>query len=382
MTELSLSEKIRYARHIILPDVGETGQLKLKSARVLVVGAGGLGSPVSLYLASAGVGKLGIVDFDDVELTNLQRQILYGVDDLKKSKADTAGEKLLSLNPEINIICHKLRLSADNVMSLFADYDIIVDGTDNFSTRYLVNDACVLSGKPNVYGSIYRFEGQLSVFSCSNGPCYRCLFPLPPSGDAVPNCAEGGVLGVLAGVVGCLQATEVIKLIIREGQPLVGKLLLYNALEMEFRKLNIKRKDDCPSCGTNPTITKPVDQDAVCQTASTVSGGAPLASEVEPRVVADILKNDSGRLVLLDVRNYNEVDLCTIRGSVHIPLSELPDRLSELDSSVEMVVYCRSGVRSKMAIDILKQSGFGKLCNLKGGILAWSDQVDSTIPKY
>ncbi len=380
MNELSHTEKIRYARHIILPDVGEAGQRKLKSARVVVVGAGGLGSPVLLYLAAAGIGQLGIVDFDDVDLTNLQRQVLYGVDDLKKSKAETSREKLSSLNPEINIVCHKTRLSADNVMSLFADYDIVVDGTDNFSTRYLVNDACVLSRKPNVYGSIYRFEGQLSVFSAPGGPCYRCLFPAPPSGDAVLNCAEGGVLGVLAGVVGCLQATEVIKLIIREGQPLVGKLLLYNALEMEFRKLNIKPKDDCPSCGTNPTITKPVDQDVSCQTI-TLSGGASLPVEMEPRAVADILKTDKPP-VLLDVRNYNEVELCAIPGSVHIPLLELPARVGELDKMVDMIVYCRSGVRSRNAIEFLKQAGFSKLSNLKGGTLSWSDQVDPTMPKY
>lgn len=385
MTELTTSEKQRYLRHLILPEVGEEGQLKLKNARVGIVGAGGLGSPVALYLAAAGVGRLGIIDFDNVDVSNLQRQVLYTVSDVNKSKSETAREKLLALNPEIEIISHKIRLTAANVMSTIADYDLIVDGTDNFETRYLINDACVLSSIPNVYGSIFRFEGQLSVFCTKDGPCYRCLFPVPPEADAVPNCAESGVLGVLAGVIGTLQATEAVKLILGEGQPLVGKLLLYNALDMDFQKLAIKRKRDCPVCGEQPTITEPVDLEILCATpveSTSTTGGDMHGSDIDVTDVAKILKERANEILLLDVRNDNEVAFCKIEGSKHIPLNELPARFNELDKNAEMYVYCRSGARSRNAVEYLKQNGFTSLRNVRGGILEWSDKVDSTIPKY
>ncbi len=385
MTELSNTEKQRYLRHLILPEVGEKGQLKLKNARVAIVGAGGLGSPVALYLAAAGVGRLGLIDFDSVDLSNLQRQVLYAVSDVKKSKSETAKDRLLALNPEIEISSHKIRLSAANVMETLADYDLVVDGTDNFETRYLINDACVLSSKPNVYGSIFRFEGQLSVFCTTTGPCYRCLFPVPPAPDAVPNCAEGGVLGVLAGVIGTLQATEAVKLILGEGQPLIGKLLLYNALDMDFQKLAIKRKRDCPVCGEQPTITRPADLSISCanpvERAST-TGGDMHGSDIDVVDVAKILKERADEILLLDVRNDNEVAFCKIEGSKHIPLNELPTRFNELDKNAETYIYCRSGARSRNAVEYLKQNGFTSLRNVRGGILEWSDKVDSTIPKY
>ncbi|MBX3150309.1 molybdopterin-synthase adenylyltransferase MoeB [Candidatus Obscuribacterales bacterium] len=385
MTELSNTEKQRYLRHLILPEVGEKGQLKLKNASVAIVGAGGLGSPVALYLAAAGVGRLGLIDFDSVDLSNLQRQVLYAVSDVKKSKSETARDKLLALNPEIEVSSHKMRLSAANVMETLADYDLVVDGTDNFETRYLINDACVLSSKPNVYGSIFRFEGQLSVFCTTTGPCYRCLFPVPPEPDAVPNCAEGGVLGVLAGVIGTLQATEAVKLILGEGQPLIGKLLLYNALDMDFQKLAIKRKRDCPVCGEQPTITRPADLSISCanpvERAST-TGGDMHGSDIDVVDVAKILKERANEILLLDVRNDNEVAFCKIEGSKHIPLNELPTRFNELDKNAETYIYCRSGARSRNAVEYLKQNGFTSLRNVRGGILEWSDKVDSTIPKY
>lgn len=385
MTELSNTEKQRYLRHLILPEVGEKGQLKLKNASVAIVGAGGLGSPVALYLAAAGVGRLGLIDFDSVDLSNLQRQVLYAVSDVKKSKSETARDKLLALNPEIEVSSHKMRLSAANVMETLADYDLVVDGTDNFETRYLINDACVLSSKPNVYGSIFRFEGQLSVFCTTTGPCYRCLFPVPPEPDAVPNCAEGGVLGVLAGVIGTLQATEAVKLILGEGQPLIGKLLLYNALDMDFQKLAIKRKRDCPVCGEQPTISRPADLSISCanpvERAST-TGGDMHGSDIDVVDVAKILKERANEILLLDVRNDNEVAFCKIEGSKHIPLNELPTRFNELDKNAETYIYCRSGARSRNAVEYLKQNGFTSLRNVRGGILEWSDKVDSTIPKY
>ncbi|MBX3074522.1 molybdopterin-synthase adenylyltransferase MoeB [Candidatus Obscuribacterales bacterium] len=385
MTELSNTEKQRYLRHLILPEVGEKGQLKLKHASVAIVGAGGLGSPVALYLAAAGVGRLGLIDFDSVDLSNLQRQVLYAVSDVKKSKSETARDKLLALNPEIEVSSHKMRLSAANVMETLADYDLVVDGTDNFETRYLINDACVLSSKPNVYGSIFRFEGQLSVFCTTTGPCYRCIFPVPPEPDAVPNCAEGGVLGVLAGVIGTLQATEAVKLILGEGQPLIGKLLLYNALDMDFQKLAIKRKRDCPVCGEQPTITRPADLSISCanpvERAST-TGGDMHGSDIDVVDVAKILKERANEILLLDVRNDNEVAFCKIEGSKHIPLNELPTRFNELDKNAETYIYCRSGARSRNAVEYLKQNGFTSLRNVRGGILEWSDKVDSTIPKY
>lgn len=399
MSDFSRDEKQRYARHIILPEVGEAGQRKLKEARVAVVGAGGLGSPVALYLAAAGVGKIGLIDFDNVDLSNLQRQVLYTVADLHKSKSDTAKEKLLALNPEIEIVSHEIRLSSENVMQTIADYDLVVDGTDNFSTRYLINDACVLSSKPNVYGSIFRFEGQLSVFCAKNGPCYRCLFPDPPEPDAVPNCAEGGVLGVLAGVIGTLQATEAVKLILAEGTPLIGKLLLYNALDMEFQKLNVRRKPDCPACGDDPVIKSPSDLEGFCAPVPTNSGETPVTSptsssttgtagsasngaEISVKELAQILKERQNEIMLLDVRNDNEVALCKIDGSKHIPLMELPARYNELNKEQETLVYCRSGARSRNAVEFLKQAGFTNLRNVTGGILQWANQIDPSMPTY
>ncbi len=408
MTELSVSEKSRYARHIILPEVGLQGQKRLKSASVAIIGAGGLGCPASLYLAAAGIGKLGLVDFDNVDLSNLQRQVLYSIGDVGESKAETARKKLAAINPEIEIVSHRIRLSAENVIETIAGYDYVVDGTDNFATRYLINDACVLARKINVYGSIFRFDGQVSVFCHPEGPCYRCLFPVPPPPDAVPNCAEGGVLGVLAGVIGTLQATEVVKLILGEGTPLIGKILLYNALDMEFQKLSIKRKSDCPSCGEHPAITTLIDQDVYCSKPGTTGSGSAdrksdkdigtinkgsdtmtngsvvNGSEVQVRDVAKIIKETPTEVVLLDVRNQNEVDFCKIdfENTIHIPLGELQSRFGELDSAADIIVYCRSGGRSRMAVDFLKQSGFKKLRNMTGGILAWSEQVDSSIPQY
>ncbi len=387
MTELTLTERNRYARHIILPEVGESGQKRLKNASVAIVGAGGLGSPVALYLAAAGVGKLGIIDFDSVDFSNLQRQVLYTTADVGKLKCDTARDRLSAINPDIEISSHQLRLAADNVMETIAPYDIVIDGTDNFATRYLINDACFLSGKPNVYGSIFRFEGQVSVFCCDNGPCYRCLFPKPPEPDAVPNCAEGGVLGVLAGVIGTLQATEAIKLIVGEGKPLIGRLLLYNALDMEFHNLNVKKKSNCPLCGEQPTITQPTDFDLTCAsdgaaTGTTCDDTADWRGDVEPQEVKRIISTGGNDIILLDVRNDNEVALCRIAGAVHIPLPQLELRHDELDRKKRMIVYCKSGVRSRQAISVLEKAGFTKLRNLKGGITAWASQVDPSMPRY
>ncbi|MBX9690762.1 MAG: ThiF family adenylyltransferase, partial [Cyanobacteria bacterium] len=324
-----------------------------------------------------------------VDLSNLQRQVLYTTDDVGKLKSDTARDKLVSINPEIAVSSHKLRLSAENVMETIAPYDLVIDGTDNFATRYLVNDACFLSGKPNVYGSIFRFEGQVSVFCSKDGPCYRCLFPTPPEPDAVPNCAEGGVLGVLAGVIGALQATEAIKLVLGQGKPLIGKLLLYNALDMEFHKLNVKKKKNtCPLCGEHPTITTPTDIEFVCageessQSTTDDVTSTTLASEVEPMELSKMISSTDHRFILLDVRNDNEVALCRIPGAIHIPLPELERRLTELDKEKSMVVYCKSGVRSRQAISLLQQAGFTSLCNLKGGISAWASQIDPSMPRY
>ena len=364
--KLSSSEQLRYARHITLPEVGEEGQLKLKAASVAVVGAGGLGSPSLLYLAAAGVGRIGIIDFDDVDISNLQRQVLYSTDDLRNSKAASARKKLASINPEIDIVSHEVRLNADNVIETLGSYDLVLDGTDNFATRFLINDACVILKKPNVYGSIYRFEGQVSVFCSDEGPCYRCLFPEPPDADAVPNCAEGGVLGVLAGVVGALQATEAIKLILRKGTPLVGKLLLYNALDMDFSTLLIERKSNCPVCGDNPTIKKPQDLDEFCPEGP----GESSINEIEASRLETMIEARTP-IRILDVRNEDELKSGIIPGSLHIPLADLEKRKSELDRESEIIVYCRSGARSARAIQLLQAHGFSRLKNLKGGILAW-----------
>ena len=377
---LSKDEILRYSRHLIMPEVGMEGQLKLKQARVLMIGTGGLGAPLGLYLAAAGVGHLGLVDFDTVDYTNLQRQVTFGTSDVGRRKVEAARERLANLNPTIEINVHETMLTSANALELFRDYDIIVDGTDNFPTRYLVNDACVLSGKINVYGSIFRFEGQATVFAYAGGPCYRCLYPEPPPPGLVPSCAEGGVLGVLPGIVGSIQAMETIKLIIGAGEPLVGRLLLFDALQMRFRELKLRKNPDCPVCGKNPTVKKLIDYQEFCgirgeEAASTVS-----VPEITPKELKARLDRGDD-LYILDVREPHEYQICHLNGHL-IPLGDLPRRVNELDSSREIVAHCRSGKRSADAIDFLRKAGFKKLWNLKGGILAWSDEVDPKVPKY
>ncbi len=380
-TALSNEEILRYSRHLIMPEVGMEGQLKLKQARVLLVGAGGLGSPLALYLAAAGVGRIGVVDFDAVDLTNLQRQVLYGNPDLGRKKLDAAIERMQALNPNITVDRYDVSLTSENALDILAGYDVVADGTDNFPTRYLVNDACVLLGKPNVYGSIFRFEGQATVFAAPGGPCYRCLYPEPPPPGLVPSCAEGGVLGVLPGLVGLIQATEVIKLILGIGRPLVGRLLLYDALAMSFRELKLRRDPDCPICGDRPTIRTLVDYHEFCGVGRQGTLTAAWEFDIEPlELKARLDRGD--RLLIVDVREPQEYKICRLPGSKLIPLGELPRRLQELDSADEIVVHCRSGQRSAKAVKLLQQAGFRKVRNLRGGILAWSDQVDPSVPKY
>ena len=379
--KLSKEEIQRYSRHLIMPEVGMEGQLKLKRARVLTIGTGGLGAPLGLYLAAAGVGHLGLVDFDVVDASNLQRQVTFTTADVGKPKSEAAKARLSALNPSIEIVSYETRLTSENALDLFRDYDIIVDGTDNFPTRFLVNDACVLLGKPNVYGSIFRFEGQATVFGYPDGPCYRCLYPEPPPPGLVPSCAEGGVLGVLPGIVGSIQAMETIKLILGTGEPLVGRLLLFDALAMRFRELKLKKNPDCAICGNHRTITKLIDYEEFCG----IRGEeAPAMTDGIPEITATELKarQDRGEKVfILDVREPHEYQICNLNGKL-IPLGELPRRVNELDSSVEMVVHCRSGKRSADAIHFLQTAGFKKLWNLKGGVLAWADEVDPRMPKY
>ena len=379
--KLSKEEVQRYSRHLIMPEVGMEGQLKLKRARVLTIGTGGLGAPLGLYLAAAGVGRLGLVDFDVVDNSNLQRQVTFTTADVGKPKSEAAKARLSALNPAIEIVSYETRLTSDNALELFRDYDIIVDGTDNFPTRFLVNDACVLLGKPNVYGSIFRFEGQATVFGYPGGPCYRCLYPEPPPPGLVPSCAEGGVLGVLPGIVGSIQAMETIKLILGAGEPLVGRLLLFDALAMRFRELKLKRNPECPMCGDHRTITKLIDYEEFCG----IRGEeAPAMTDGMREISATELKTRQDRgdnLFVLDVREPHEYQICNLNGKL-IPLGELQRRVNELDSSAEMVVHCRSGKRSADAIRFLQTAGFKKLWNLKGGILAWADEVDPRMPKY
>ncbi|PYX22207.1 MAG: molybdenum cofactor biosynthesis protein MoeB [Acidobacteria bacterium] len=377
---LTNDEILRYSRHLIMPEVGMAGQQKLKAARVLCIGAGGLGSPLTLYLAAAGVGTLGIVDFDVVDFTNLQRQIIHSTADVGRKKLDSAAEKLKAINPFINLKTFETRLTSENALELFRDFDIVADGTDNFPTRYLVNDACVLTGKPNVYGSIFRFEGQASVFATEEGPCYRCLYPEPPPPGLVPSCAEGGVLGILPGLVGVMQATEVIKLILGQGEPLIGRLLLIDALGMKFRELKLRKNPDCPACGTHPTVTKLIDYNEFCG----IRGEEKPVETGIPEMQVEELKRrlDAGDdLYVLDVREPHEYQICNIGGHL-IPLGDLPKRVNELDSSREIVAHCRSGVRSAKAVGFLQQAGFKKVHNLAGGILAWADRVDPKMPKY
>ena len=377
---LSNDEILRYSRHLIMPEVGMSGQLKLKAARVLCVGAGGLGSPLALYLAAAGVGTLGLVDFDVVDYTNLQRQVIHSTSDVGRPKLQSAAEKLTAINPYINLRPFETRLTSENALEIFRDFDIIADGTDNFATRYLVNDACVLSGKPNIYASIFRFEGQATVFATKDGPCYRCLYPEPPPPGLVPSCAEGGVLGILPGLLGVIQATEVIKLILGSGDSLVGRLLLVDALAMRFRELRLRKDPDCPLCGTHPTIRELIDYNAFCGIRGEESSAGTQVPEIQPEELKH--KLDSGEDVfILDVREPHEYQICNL-GGYPIPLGDLPKRVNELDSSREIVAHCRSGIRSARAVDFLRKAGFGKASNLAGGILAWADRVDPRVPKY
>ena len=385
VTKLTNEEVLRYSRHLIMPEVGMEGQLKLKQAKVLLIGAGGLGSPLGLYLAAAGVGKLGIVDFDVVDFTNLQRQIVHSTRDVGRPKLDSARDRLSGINPHIEIATYETALSSANALDLFRDYDIIADGTDNFPTRYLVNDACVLLGKPNAYGSIFRFEGQASVFATKDGPCYRCLYPEPPPPGLVPSCAEGGVLGVLPGVIGVIQATEAIKLLTGIGDPLIGRFLIYDALRMRFRELKLKKDPDCPVCGTHPTVTKLIDYEQFCG----IHPAAPEVPGVTVNPATEItsieLKQRLDRgdtLTLVDVREPNEYQINRIPGSVLIPLGEVPRRYAELDKDAEIVVSCKMGGRSAKAADFLRSVGFKRVLNHKGGILDWIDKVDPSQPKY
>jgi molybdopterin/thiamine biosynthesis adenylyltransferase/rhodanese-related sulfurtransferase len=378
---LSKEEVLRYSRHLIMPEVGMEGQLKLKQAKVLCIGTGGLGAPLGLYLAAAGVGRIGLVDFDSVDFTNLQRQILFSTSDVGRPKIEAAADRLEGLNPEIQIDRFETHLTSENSLDIMKDYDIIVDGTDNFPTRYLVNDACVLLGKPNVYGSIFRFEGQISIFGAPGGPCYRCLYPEPPPPGLVPSCAEGGVLGVLPGIVGAIQAAETLKVIIGKGDALIGRLLLFDALAMRFRELKLRKNPECPVCGAHPTVTKLIDYAEFCGIrGEEAPASQTLIPEITPRdFKARLDRGDN--LFILDVREPHEYQICNLGGHL-IPLGDLSKRVNELDSSREIVAHCRSGKRSAEAVEFLQKAGFRKIWNLKGGILAWSDEVDPTVPKY
>src|SRR6266852_1572567 len=380
---LSKDEILRYSRHLIMPEVGMDGQLKLKSAKVLLIGTGGLGAPLGLYLAAAGVGRIGLVDFDVVDYTNLQRQVIHGTKDVGRKKLDSAADSMLDINPFVTIDRHEVAITSENAFEIMRDYDIVVDGTDNFPTRYLVNDACVLLGKPNVYGSIFRFEGQATVFAYQGGPCYRCLYPEPPPPGLVPSCAEGGVLGILPGTIGLIQATETVKLILQKGELLVGRLLLYDALAMRFRELKLRKNPECPVCGAHPTVTKLIDYQQFCGIPQHEPAPAPGVAEGEIDPVEVKAKIDRGdRFVLIDVREPHEYQICSIPSAKLIPLGELPKRVNELNSADEIVAHCKSGMRSAKAVEFLKQAGFKKVKNMKGGILAWSDKVDPRVPKY
>jgi molybdopterin/thiamine biosynthesis adenylyltransferase/proteasome lid subunit RPN8/RPN11/rhodanese-related sulfurtransferase len=377
MDVLTLEERVRYSRHMLIPEVGAAGQRRLKGASALLVGLGGLGSPVGLYLAAAGVGRLGLVDFDRVDATNLQRQIIHTTGDVGRAKLDSAREKILAVNPHTCVESHDLRLTAENALDLLGSYDVVVDGSDNFATRYLVNDACVLLGKPNVYGSIFRFEGQASVFDARRGPCYRCLYPVPPPPGTVLGCAEGGVLGVLPGIIGSIQASEALKLLLGIGDSLAGRLLLFDALAMEFRMLRLEKDPACPVCGEAPTLTALIDYDEFCGTAAVIGDGAAV-----PEITALELSRRLAEVQIIDVREPFESMIASIPGARLIPLGQLPARLGELDRDAELVLQCRVGVRSAMAVRLLQGAGFTRVKNLKGGILAWADDVDPTVTRY
>ena len=382
-TSLSSQEVARYSRHLIMPEVGMDGQKRLKAASVLLIGAGGLGSPLGLYLAAAGVGRLGLVDFDVVDFSNLQRQVMHGTPDVGRTKLQSANDRLRAVNPEVRLDLYETHLTSANALKILEPYDVVIDGTDNFPTRYLVNDACVLLGKPNVYGSIFRFDGQATVFYPGRGPCYRCLYPEPPPPGEVPSCAEGGVLGVLPGLIGCIQATEAVKLILGRGEPLIGRLLLYDALQMSFREFKVRRNPKCPMCGDQPTIKQLIDYDQFCGVRGQETPAPVAAASAETTVEELKQRLDRGEKVfILDVRNPEEYQISRIPGSTLLPLPALPQRFRELDRDKEMVVHCKSGMRSQKAIQFLREQGFTKLKNLKGGILAWADRIDPTMPKY
>ncbi len=380
--DLSNDEIARYSRHLIMPEVALEGQKKLKAAKVLTVGTGGLGSPLALYLAAAGVGTLGIVDFDVVDESNLQRQILHGTSDVGRPKVESARDKIKDINPNVEVVVHEEALTSENALEIFADYDVIVDGTDNFPTRYLVNDACVLLGKPNVYGSIFRFEGQASVFYAEEGPCYRCLYPEPPPPGLVPSCAEGGVLGILPGAIGTIQATETAKLILGIGEPLIGRLLLYDALGMSFREMKLRKDPNCPICGENPTVTELIDYQEFCGIPQ-ADAAAEQANGVPEITVQDLkAKLDSGEEInVLDVREPHEYEVANI-GVKLIPLGELPQRLAELDQGENFAIHCKTGGRSAKAVKLMQDAGFENVYNVKGGITAWSEEIDPSVPKY
>ena len=383
LPELTTDDLSRYSRHLILPEVGMEGQRRLKAAKVLCVGTGGLGSPLAFYLAAAGIGTLGLVDFDVVDASNLQRQIIHSTKDIGRKKLDSAAEKLTALNPALNVVKHETMLTSANALEIIKDYDIVADGTDNFPTRYLVNDACVLLGKPNVYGSIFRFEGQASVFATEEGPCYRCLYPEPPPPGLVPSCAEGGVLGILPGLVGVMQATEVIKLILGKGESLIGRLLLVDALNMRFRELKLRKNPECPVCGTNPTVTQLIDYQQFCGIVPETPQESSMKNGI-PQITVKELKRriDAGEDVqLIDVREPYEFQIAQMGGKL-IPQNDVPQRLAEIDRDREVIVHCRSGARSQRIAEFLKQSGYPRVVNVAGGILAWSEEVDPRVQKY
>lgn len=381
--DLSNQEITRYSRHLIMPEVGIEGQKKLKNARVLCIGAGGLGSPLALYLAAAGIGTLGILDFDVVDFSNLQRQVIHSEKTVGTPKVESARDRLLELNSDTDIVTYNEMLNSDNAMDIMKDYDVVVDGTDNFATRYLTNDACVLLGIPNVYGSIFRFEGQVSVFDAKRGPCYRCLYPEPPPPGLVPSCAEGGVLGILPGVVGTMQAAEVVKLVIGEGEPLIGRLLFIDVLNMEPRILKLRKDPDCPVCGENPTVTELIDYQEFCGI-----GRGEEPEEEKPKVEEitveefSTIKENKADFVLIDVREPHEYEICNLEGSRLIPLGELKDRTDELDPKDDIVVHCHHGGRSMKAATFLVEQGFSKVKNLKGGIDEWAEKYDSEMARY
>jgi molybdopterin/thiamine biosynthesis adenylyltransferase/rhodanese-related sulfurtransferase len=379
--ELSNEEIARYSRHLIMPEVALDGQKKLKSARVLTIGAGGLGSPLALYLAAAGIGTLGVVDFDVVDESNLQRQIIHGTSDVGRPKMESASERIKDINPNVHVEAYEEALTSENALEIFKDFDIIVDGTDNFPTRYLVNDACVLLKKPNVYGSIFRFEGQASVFYAEEGPCYRCLYPEPPPPGLVPSCAEGGVLGILPGIIGTIQATETVKLILGTGKPLIGRLLLYDALDMRFREMKLRKDPSCPVCGENPTVTELIDYQEFCGIPqANAQAAADRVPEITVQELRERLDDDLG-VSVLDVREPHEYEVANI-GARLIPLGELPERLIELDKDETIAVHCKTGGRSARAVKLLQEAGFENVYNVKGGITAWSEEIDPSVPKY